>query len=343
MAALSIPAEVRDHIADTIDAAIGDVAIGDDASAASATTEEEEGDFQDPGYWDDFYDDGEQYDWYSAAGAVFAAARREMRRVERATGRPARVLDVGCGTATHLAELGAFGAVTGVDFSPRVVEACRESDPEGRATYVCADALDLPFEAGSFDVVLDKGCLDCFVSSETARYAPRDRYLCEVARVLGDGGVFVVTSVCGADVVSLLSDGVANRCAEATAGATRPPADAWEVARSPGGGGAISGSDAGDQRFDVLQIVATRQKHVFRCAPRGAAAPAGDDGAARVDDEGDADFDDATSARLTLADGLFCGACARRVSDLLPIPDGGRAVPKACPGCGAGVRRFAMS
>lgn len=341
---LSVPVEVRAHIADVIDAAIGNAATpNDDASAASATTEEEEGDFQDPGYWDDFYDDGEQYDWYSAAGAVFAAARREMRRVERATGRPARVLDVGCGTATHLAELGAFGAVTGLDFSRRVVEACRESDPEGRATYVCADALDLPFEAGSFDVVLDKGCLDCFVSSETARYAPRDRYLCEVARVLGDGGVFVVTSVCGADVVSLLSDGVANRCAEATAGATRPPADAWEVARSPGGGGAIGGSDAGDQRFDVLQIVATRQKHVFRCAPRGAAAPAGDDGAARVDDEGDADFDDATSARLTLADGLFCGACARRVSDLLPIPDGGRAVPKACPGCGAGVRRFAMS
>ena len=93
----------------------------------------------------------------------------------------------------------------------------------------------------------------------------------------------------------------------------------------------------------MLQIVATRQKHVFRCAPRGAAAPARDDGAARVDDEGDADFDDATSARLTLAAGLFCGACARRVSALLPIPDGGRAVPKACPGCGAGVRRFAMS
>ena len=150
-------ARQRAHIADVIDAAIGNAATpNDDASAASATTtEEEEGDFQDPGYWDDFYDDGEQYDWYSAAGAVFAAARREMRRVERATGRPARVLDVGCGTATHLAELGAFGAVTGVDFSPRVVEACRESDPEGRATYVCADALDLPFEAGSFDVVLD--------------------------------------------------------------------------------------------------------------------------------------------------------------------------------------------
>ncbi|KAK7249209.1 ubiE/COQ5 methyltransferase [Aureococcus anophagefferens] len=338
-------ARQRAHIADVIDAAIGNAATpNDDASAASATTEEEEGDFQDPGYWDDFYDDGEQYDWYSAAGAVFAAARREMRRVERATGRPARVLDVGCGTATHLAELGAFGAVTGVDFSPRVVEACRASDPEGRATYVCADALDLPFEAGSFDVVLDKGCLDCFVSSETARYAPRDRYLCEVARVLGDGGVFVVTSVCGADVVSLLSDGVANRCAEATAGATRPPADAWEVARSPGGGGAIGGSDAGDQRFDVLQIVARRARSTSSLrAPRAGAA--GDDGAARASTTRATPTSTTRRRRASRSPTASSLRAARRraVSDLLPIPDGGRAVPKARPGCGAGVRRFAMS
>ena len=72
-------------------------------------------------------------------------------------------------------------------------------------------------------------------SSLRARYAEpvaadsafdrRERYLREVARVLDPAvGVFVVPSVCGADVVSLLGDAVANRCAEATAGATRPPA-----------------------------------------------------------------------------------------------------------------------
>ena len=32
--------------------------------------------FQTPTYWDSFYDDEEVYDWYSAAGAMYAACRR---------------------------------------------------------------------------------------------------------------------------------------------------------------------------------------------------------------------------------------------------------------------------
>ena len=305
--------------------------------------EEEDGDFQDAGYWDEFYDDGEQFDWYSAPGAVYGAASREVARVEGALGRRARVLDVGCGTATHLVALAARADVTGVDFSPRVVELCREFDEGGAVSYVCADATALPFGDASFDVVLDKGCLDCFVSSETAAFDRRERYLREVARVLDPAvGVFVVTSVCGADVVSLLGDAVANRCAEATAGATRPPADAWERARTA--------PDAADAtRFDVLQVVATRSKHVFRCVPQGRTleaqkkTPGGLAADAPGGHDDDADFEDLTSESLSLDDGLFCGACAHRVSDLLPIPAGGRPVPANCPSCGAPLRRFAMS
>ena len=32
--------------------------------------------FQTPTYWDSFYDDEEVYDWYSAAGAMYAGCRR---------------------------------------------------------------------------------------------------------------------------------------------------------------------------------------------------------------------------------------------------------------------------
>ena len=64
--------------------------------------------FQTPKYWDAFYDDEEVYDWYSAAGAMYAACRRELRRLK---GR-GRVLDVGCGTASHLAALAKYADVT---------------------------------------------------------------------------------------------------------------------------------------------------------------------------------------------------------------------------------------
>ena len=136
--------------------------------------------------------------------------------------------------------------------------------------------------------------------------------------------------VCGADVVTLLTTGAAKRAKPDVAGAISDKRDAWETQRSGSNGCA----------FDILQIVASQQKHLFRCAPRGndvAALCAQLEGLAA--DEEEEDFDDAPSTALTLRRGFFCGSCGGEVAALqFPL-----AVPAACPNCRADVRRFAMS
>lgn len=61
----------------------------------------------------------------------------------------ARMLDVACGTGfltQHLA-----GEIVGIDQSPTMIEVARERVPT--ADFVIGDALDLPFDDGSFDRV----------------------------------------------------------------------------------------------------------------------------------------------------------------------------------------------
>jgi SAM-dependent methyltransferase len=60
-------------------------------------------------------------------------------------------LDVGCGEGRLTRDLTARGhRVVGADVAPRMIELAAEADPEGE--YVVADAADLPFEAGAFDL-----------------------------------------------------------------------------------------------------------------------------------------------------------------------------------------------
>src|SRR3954453_7054670 len=61
-----------------------------------------------------------------------------------------RVLDACCGTGDFAVACTRLGAtVTGLDFSPRMLERARRQLPE--ATWVEGDLLELPFEAGTFD------------------------------------------------------------------------------------------------------------------------------------------------------------------------------------------------
>jgi SAM-dependent methyltransferase len=58
-------------------------------------------------------------------------------------------LDVGCGPGHAIEVLGERLDVTGVDLDPDMVSVCRARDLDVRT----GDAYDLPFEAGTFDVV----------------------------------------------------------------------------------------------------------------------------------------------------------------------------------------------
>lgn len=120
-------------------------------------------------------------------------ARIEVPLLVRALGLPrgGRVLEVGCGRGIALpvlAERLAPAALVGVDIDPELVALARR---HVRALGVpadvhLADVRDLPFESGSFDLVIDFGtCYHVGGRAEGARAA-----LVEIARVLKPGGSF---------------------------------------------------------------------------------------------------------------------------------------------------------
>ena len=64
-----------------------------------------------------------------------------------------RTLDVGCGEGRLARDLAALGhRVVAVDAAPSMVGHARELDPDGE--YHLANAAELPFEAGTFDLVI---------------------------------------------------------------------------------------------------------------------------------------------------------------------------------------------
>ena len=78
---------------------------------------------------------------------------------------PGRALDSGCGTGRHAVRLGELGwTVVGIDAVAQPLRAARAraaaADLDGRVTFVKADVTRLDRDvSGSFDLVLDVGCL----------------------------------------------------------------------------------------------------------------------------------------------------------------------------------------
>jgi ubiquinone/menaquinone biosynthesis C-methylase UbiE len=106
-------------------------------------------------------------------------------------GAPHDVLDVGCGTGLLLeaaARRWGEARLTGVDVSAAMIaEAQRKHDGNTRFSFKVGDASVLPLEPASFDVAL----------STMSFHHWRDQAagICEIARVLRAGGLFVLADV----------------------------------------------------------------------------------------------------------------------------------------------------
>lgn len=112
-----------------------------------------------------------------------------------------RVLEVGCGngkTAVALAKRGY--RVTGMDFSQKAIDICRELILD--ADFVCASVLNIPFENGSFDGISAFHVLEHLTDDELSKAAE------ELYRVMKTGGYLLVKSFAEGDMRA--GKGIAN-------------------------------------------------------------------------------------------------------------------------------------
>jgi 2-polyprenyl-3-methyl-5-hydroxy-6-metoxy-1,4-benzoquinol methylase len=125
--------------------------------------------------------------WWAFAAAGIARGQEIVRVVgQHIDPRGARVLDAGCGFGgTSIAFARAGARVQAVDFDHDYVRAARAraAGDRGRADacFHQASVTDLPFGAGTFDVVV---CADVL-----EHVASQERTIAEIARVLRRGGM----------------------------------------------------------------------------------------------------------------------------------------------------------
>jgi SAM-dependent methyltransferase len=109
--------------------------------------------------------------------------------LERLPAAPGQVLDLGTGTgkaARAVAQRFSEAEVVGLDLSPAMIDQARRLLPdelEGRVRFEVGDASELPFDDGSFDLVVLMNMIPFFE---------------ELARVTAPGGRVLVASTRGA-------------------------------------------------------------------------------------------------------------------------------------------------
>lgn len=97
------------------------------------------------------------------------------------------ILDVGCGTGAFLEAVvsGRKARVSGVDLSPEMIRLSSERlRPCAEADLKVGDAENLPWPQATFDVVT--------CSSSFHHYPQPQKALCEMRRVLKQGGQFIL-------------------------------------------------------------------------------------------------------------------------------------------------------
>jgi demethylmenaquinone methyltransferase/2-methoxy-6-polyprenyl-1,4-benzoquinol methylase len=126
---------------------------------------------------------------YDAMNRVMTAGldRRWRRLAAQAVVRPGdRVLDACCGTGDlAVAAEREGGRVTGLDFSPRMLERARRKS--GSVEWVEGDLLRLPFDDGSFDAAT--------VGFGVRNVADLEPALAELRRVLRPGGRLAILEI----------------------------------------------------------------------------------------------------------------------------------------------------
>lgn len=146
-----------------------------------------------------------------------------------------RILDAGCGTGivarTAASRIGQTGQVVGLDINDGMLSEARRQDTDDTVSWETGALEDMPFDDGSFDVIL---------SQQVLQFVPdRALALAELHRTLAPGGKLVIASLRDLDF---------NRSYEALATALERNAsqEAGDMMRSP-----FSGPDANTIRQEL--------------------------------------------------------------------------------------------
>lgn len=134
----------------------------------------------------DFGPMAHRYDsWYSTTlGQLHDRVQKQDVRCLLRPAKPhERLLDMGCGTGHWSVFFGSLGyEVQGIDISPEMVAVARAVVPD--CAFDVADACNLPFEGGAFDVAASMALLE-FVSDPEA-------VIREMARCTQSGGTLLI-------------------------------------------------------------------------------------------------------------------------------------------------------
>jgi ubiquinone/menaquinone biosynthesis C-methylase UbiE len=118
-------------------------------------------------------------------GTRDVAALRLERCLEAIAGKTGKLLEIGCGAGRYTRAFMHYRPdlqIYGCDISHTALKEARTADPTGRIEYALGDALNLPYQDNSFDIVV---LFDVFEHvTDVGRAAD------EVARVLKPDGLF---------------------------------------------------------------------------------------------------------------------------------------------------------
>jgi SAM-dependent methyltransferase len=135
--------------------------------------------------WDEIYrGPREELPWDTGA-----PSEELVRTVERGEVGVGRALDVGCGTGTEAVYLAGKGfTVSAIDVSKVAIGIAEEKARKAGAevAFAVASALHIPFKAGCFSVVNDRGCFHVFSPEHRRAFSE------EVHRVIEEGGLYLM-------------------------------------------------------------------------------------------------------------------------------------------------------
>ena len=148
-------------------------------------------------YWDERFQTEEKYEWLCGYSHAEQYLNEDVPK-------DASVLILGCGNSPFSADMsdGGYTNITSVDFSAVVIEKMSEKyrDTHPSLKWVVADVTKLEerFDRLSFDVVIDKACLDALVCDEGDPWSPNETTVVDMEAALNSaagltrgGGLFI--------------------------------------------------------------------------------------------------------------------------------------------------------